>query len=68
MDDGVVPTGPMDKESRRSITRMLEETSGAGVSTRWIVLVVLMIGLALDLADVLPVPIVDWLQALLFVL
>lgn len=68
MAAGVDPTGPMDEESRRLITRMLEETSPGAVSTRWIVLVVLMIVLALDLVGVLPVPIADLLEQPLFVL
>ena len=68
MAAGVDPTGPMDEESRRLITRMLEETSPGAVSTRWIVLAVLMIVLALDLVGVLPVPIADLLVPLLSVL
>jgi hypothetical protein len=65
MAAGVDPTGPMDEKSQRLITRMLEETSPDAVSTRWIVLVVLMIVLALDLVGVLPVPIADLLVPLL---
>ena len=68
MDDGAALTGPMDGESRRSITRTLEELSPDPVSTRWIVLVVLMTALVLDLAGVLQVPIGDLLEPLLFVL
>jgi len=68
MADGVVPIGPMDGESRRSITRTLEEISPDPASTRWIVLAALMTVLVLDLVGVLPVPIEDLLGALLFVL
>ena len=68
MDAGAVPTGPMDEESRHSITRMLAAISRVGVSTRWIVLVVLTIALVLDLVGVLPVPIEDLLVPLLSVL
>ena len=68
MADGVGQTGLMDGESRRSITRTLEEPSPDGASTRWIVLVVLTTALVLDLAGVLPVPIGDLLEPLLFVL
>ena len=65
MAAGVDPTGPMDEESRRSITSALEETSPDPVSTRWIVLVALTTALVLDLAGVLPVPIGDLLVPLL---
>ena len=68
MEDGVVPIGPMDGESRRSITSALEELSPDPVSTRWIVLVALMTVPVLDLAGVLPVPIGDLLVPLLSVL
>ena len=68
MDDGAVPTGPMDGESRRLITSVLEETSPDPVSTRWIVLAALTTVLALDLAGVLPVPIEDLVVLLLSVL
>ena len=68
MADGVGRTGLMDEESRRSITRTLEEPSPDGVSTRWIVLVVLTTALVLDQVGVLPVPIEDLLVPLLSVL
>jgi hypothetical protein len=68
MAAGVDPTGPMDEESRRSITSALEEHSPDPVSTRWIVLVVLTTALVLDLVGVLPVPIGDLLVPLLSVL
>ena len=68
MADGVVPIGPMDGESRRSITRALEEHSPDPVLIRWIVLAALMTVLVLDLVGVLPVPIEDLLGPLLFVL
>ena len=68
MADGVGRTGLMDEESRRSITRALEEPSPDGVSTRWIVLVVLTTALVLDQVGVLPVPIEDLLVPLLSVL
>ena len=68
MAAGVDLTGPMDGESRRSITRTPEEISPDPASTRWIVLVVLTIVLVLDLAGALPVPIGDLLVPLLSVL
>lgn len=68
MAAGVDPTGPMDEESLRSITRELGEPSPDGASTRWIVLAVLTTVLVLDLVGVLPVPIEDLLVPLLSVL
>lgn len=65
---GVDQTGPMDKESRRSITSSPEEALPDPAMTRWIVLVVLTTALVLDLAGVLPVPIEDLLAPLLTVL
>ena len=68
MAAGVDPIGQMEGESRRLITSALEEHSPDPVSTRWIVLVVLMTVLVLDLVGVLPVPIEDLLVPLLSVL
>tara|TARA_Y100001963_G_C6657770_1_gene388932 strand:+ start:126 stop:332 length:207 start_codon:yes stop_codon:yes gene_type:complete len=68
MAAGVDPDGPMDEGSPHSITRIKEATSKAGVSTRWIVLVVTMTALVLDLVGVLEVPIGDLLGWLLVVL
>ena len=68
MANGAVPIGPMDEESPHSSTSNKAETSQVSASTRWIVLAVLMIGAALDLAGVLQLPTEDLLELLLYVL
>ena len=58
----------MDEESTPCPTKSRAETLRDVASTRWIVLVVLMIGVVLDLAGVLQLPTESLLELLLYVL
>jgi hypothetical protein len=68
MADGAVPIGPMDEELTPCPTSDKVATFQVSASTRWIVLVVVMIAIVLDLAGVVHLPTDDLLGLLLYVL